>query len=155
MRRGFTLVELLVVVAIIGLLAGIAVVSVNAVRAKARDTKRVADIKQIQTALERRFSDTGMYPPTPANGSKLGTGAAQALTSVAAGWEQTATAGATVYLSGVPKDPQNMGEYVYTYMVVQGNEMRGYTITFRLEAGTGSFEKGNYTASQAGVVKTD
>lgn len=64
-RKAFTLVELLVVVAIIGLLAGIAVVSVNSVRAKARDVKRIADLKQfaklvaIYNAQNERLSFTG------------------------------------------------------------------------------------------------
>lgn len=50
-RKGFTLIELLVVIAIIGILAAMIVVSVSSYRAKARDTKRQADLKSIQTAL--------------------------------------------------------------------------------------------------------
>ncbi len=51
-KYGFTLVELLVVIAVIGLLSGIAVVSLNTSRAKARDAKRKADLKQIDTAIQ-------------------------------------------------------------------------------------------------------
>ena len=50
-KNGFTLIELLIVVAIIGLLAGIAVISVNSVRAKARDVKRIADLKQLVKSI--------------------------------------------------------------------------------------------------------
>ena len=46
-KKGFTLIELLVVIAIIGLLSSIAVVSLNGARAKARDAKRVSDVKQL------------------------------------------------------------------------------------------------------------
>ena len=56
-QKGFTLIELLVVIAIIGLLSTLAVVALNSARAKARDAKRVADIKQVQTALELFFND--------------------------------------------------------------------------------------------------
>ncbi|MEY4744976.1 MAG: hypothetical protein RL272_921, partial [Candidatus Parcubacteria bacterium] len=47
-NKGFTLIELLVVIAIIGLLSTLAVVALNSARQKSRDSKRVADIKQIQ-----------------------------------------------------------------------------------------------------------
>jgi len=49
---GFTLIELLVVIAIIGLLSTLAVVSLNNARAKARDARRVSDLKAVSTALE-------------------------------------------------------------------------------------------------------
>lgn len=48
---GFTLIELLVVIAIIGLLASIVMVSVNTARGKARDSRRLGDMKSIQLAL--------------------------------------------------------------------------------------------------------
>ncbi len=61
-KKAFTLIELLVVIAIIGILATIAVISLYNTRAKARDAKRVADIKQVQTALELFFNDMDRYP---------------------------------------------------------------------------------------------
>ncbi|NCN25919.1 prepilin-type N-terminal cleavage/methylation domain-containing protein, partial [Candidatus Falkowbacteria bacterium] len=51
MRKGFTLIELLVVIVIIGVLATLATVAVNGARTRARDSKRVSDLKQISTAL--------------------------------------------------------------------------------------------------------
>ena len=63
-NRGFTLVELLVVIAIIGLLSTLAVVALQGARVKSRDAKRVADIKQVQTALELFASERGIYPAT-------------------------------------------------------------------------------------------
>jgi len=51
-KKGFTLIELLVVIAIIGLLATLAVVSMSSARAKARDAKRISDIRQMSTIID-------------------------------------------------------------------------------------------------------
>ncbi|MEX2145036.1 MAG: type II secretion system protein [Candidatus Spechtbacterales bacterium] len=56
--KGFTLIELLVVIAIIGLLASIVLVSVQGPRVQARDTKRMADMRSLQTAMELCYSDS-------------------------------------------------------------------------------------------------
>ena len=62
-KSAFTLIELLVVIAIIGILSTLAVVALQNARSKARDSKRVADVKQIQTALELYFNDNGLGSP--------------------------------------------------------------------------------------------
>jgi prepilin-type N-terminal cleavage/methylation domain-containing protein len=60
-NKGFTLLELLVVIAIIGLLSTFAIVSLNSGREKARDTKRLSDMKNLQTAMEFYYDDEGDY----------------------------------------------------------------------------------------------
>ncbi len=70
-RLGFTLVEILVVVVIIGVLATLTTVSVNSVRSKARDTKRISDVRQIQLALEMYRDDNGKYPDSVVIGTPL------------------------------------------------------------------------------------
>ena len=61
-RKGFTLIELLVVIAIIGVLASVVLASLNTARRKSRDVRRVADIKQLQLALEMEFDKASSYP---------------------------------------------------------------------------------------------
>lgn len=60
--RGFTLIELLVVISIIGLMSGIVIVPVNSARAKARDVKRIAEIRELMIALELYHDSNGHYP---------------------------------------------------------------------------------------------
>lgn len=61
-NAGFTLIELLVVIAIIGLLASIGVFSVNNLRAKSRDSKRITDMNALMKAFELAKND-GLLPP--------------------------------------------------------------------------------------------
>jgi len=51
-----------VVIAIIGVLATLAVVALQQARQNARDSKRMADMKQVQTAMELFFNENGRYP---------------------------------------------------------------------------------------------
>ncbi len=60
-RRGFTLIELLVVISIIGVLASVVLASLNSARAKARDARRINDVRQIKLALELFYDKYGRY----------------------------------------------------------------------------------------------
>jgi len=63
-KKGFTLIELLVVIAIIGLLTTMSVLALQSSRARARDAKRLGDVKQMQTALDLYKHDANSYPAT-------------------------------------------------------------------------------------------
>jgi type II secretion system protein G len=89
-KAGFTLIELMVVIAIIGILASIVTVSLVSARAKGRDAKRIADIRTVQLALEQFYNDNGYYPTTLTN-----------------------TISPT-YISTVPTDPSTNAAYIYT-----------------------------------------
>jgi prepilin-type N-terminal cleavage/methylation domain-containing protein len=135
-QQGFTLVELLVVVAIIGMLASLSIVALGSARTKARDAARVASVKNIQTALELYYSDTGLYPSTVTPGSPLVTSS-------------------VTYLNSVPKNqtPWTGGacstgaEFAYAGSSTPGN----YKITFCLEAATGGLGNGWHTATPSGI----
>lgn len=60
--NGFTIVELLVVIVVIGILAAITIVSYSGVTAKARETKIVNIVKSYQTALQMYYTESGAYP---------------------------------------------------------------------------------------------
>ncbi|MDP3093945.1 MAG: type II secretion system protein [bacterium] len=65
---GFTLIELLVVLTIIGIIASVALVSMQSVRTKARDSRRLTDIRQSMLALELYYDDHLEYPEKGAVG---------------------------------------------------------------------------------------
>ena len=61
-QKGFTIVELLIVIVVIGILAAITIVAYNGIQTRARDAKRTADISSIQKAIELYKADNGIYP---------------------------------------------------------------------------------------------
>ena len=132
-KKGFTLIELLVVVAIIGLLATLSIVALNNARARSRDARRVADIKQIQTALELYYNDWQSYPTSISVGGTIASG--------------------TVYMAQVPRAPKPVdgsscgtwNEYVYN------GTAQTYTITYCLGNATGGIGAGLATATPAGI----
>lgn len=66
--KGFTLIELLVVIAIIGLLSSVIIAPIQSSRKKARDARRISDMKQMETALEFYYDEYGQYPDSDGAG---------------------------------------------------------------------------------------
>ena len=157
--RGFTLVELLVVIAIIGLLSTLAVVSLNSARGKARDAKRLADIRQVQTGLELYYQNaaTPGYPAGAslvlgaAAGAKLCDAGGTTIGFVATG---TTCTGSTL-MGSVPSAPTPfdapclVAQNAYTYN--QTGSGTGYTLTYCLGATTSNVSAGTHTATEAGI----
>jgi len=133
-QRGFTLIELLVVIAIIGLLSTLAVVALNNARQKARDARRVSDIKQVQTALELYYNDENGYPATGTADS---------------GDTLTGPTSGVTYMSIIPSNPAPGGT-AYAYLQT-GTGGSSYSLTYTLEGPTGGLITGLHTATPAGI----
>lgn len=101
-QRGFTLIELLVVIAIIGLLSSVVLASLNGARIKGRDARRLADVQQIQVALELYYGSQ-TSPSYPVYSSAQGTAATVLAALVTGG-----------YMPAIPDDPLG-GTYHYVY----------------------------------------
>lgn len=103
---GFTLVELIIVIAIIGILASIVLLGLNESRAKSRDVARVSDVQQIELALALYREQSGSYPV--------------ALSELS-----------PAFLPVVPTDPFSGDDYVYEFSTAEG-----FLLTTTLESRT-------------------
>lgn len=147
-QKGFTLIELLVVIAIIGLLSTLAVIALNNARSKARDARRVSDIKQIQSAMELYYNDSNQYPGTP-NGTTAVDIGDNCLSSD--GFAATCT-GSTIYMTKVPANPEpGAMDYEYVNTGAVSTSGRTYALRYELEGTTGGVTVGVNTATQAGL----
>lgn len=147
-KKGFTLVELLVVIAIIGLLSTLAVVALGSARAKARDARRISDVKQIQTALELYFGTNAEYPDA-ASAIVLGGASAEVLSD--AGFTAAAGSSGEEYMSQVPTQIAAGLTTLTDYTYIK-NSASDYTISFEIETDTAGLAGGVvHTASPGGI----
>ncbi len=137
-QKGFTLIELLVVIAIIALLSTLAVFSLSSARQKSRDAKRLADVKQIQTALELYYEDMKLYPSyNDVLGPVLDPYASMCLIKTDVGFDfgtNCSDGDPVTYMGFVPGDP---GNNTYAYQGVDGGE--NYELRFQLEGLTAGY----------------
>ncbi|MFZ1257866.1 MAG: prepilin-type N-terminal cleavage/methylation domain-containing protein [Candidatus Saccharimonas sp.] len=103
-RRGFTIIELVVVIVVIGILAVLVVVAYNGAQGRARDTQRRQDISNIAKAMELYYNDNGTYPVTGGSTTMGANWSASNDSSWATFESILKTAGA---IDKLPVDPQN------------------------------------------------
>lgn len=148
-RKGFTLIELLVVISIIGLIATIASVALKNAKIKSRDTKRLADMKQLHSAMELCLDANGGSYITPA----CCTVGANSRVFECTGGLQTSMPNIAKL-----KDPSNVAVTVgcagnnttpCEYTVLTPIATNAYTVRFFLEGPGGT--SGNKTLTQAGI----
>lgn len=72
-QKGFTIVELLIVIVVIGILAALVITTYNGIQQKGRNTERTTDLKALQSQLEAYFAVNGRYPTTTQLGSNSAT----------------------------------------------------------------------------------
>ena len=111
-------------------------------RAKARDARRVADVKQIQTALEMYYNEMGFYPSVKEFASK------------------SIKAGSSTFMTAIPEAPLPVdgtcldkdGSNKYTYKTDSlGKTSSTYTLTYCIGNNVGSISAGINTASEKGI----
>ncbi len=61
-QKGFTIVELLIVIVVIGILAALVITTYNGIQQKGRNTERQTDAKALQGQLEAYYAQNGQYP---------------------------------------------------------------------------------------------
>lgn len=134
-RKGFTLIEILIVVAIIGILASIAIVGLGPIQKRGRDARRISDLRSIQNGLELYFSKCGYYP-----GGAVAAGAACPAFAAAANYTAMVTAIKStpdIAIRAMPADPLSSNP-AYTYTYNTGGSGTAYVISATLEDTTNS-----------------
>jgi prepilin-type N-terminal cleavage/methylation domain-containing protein len=141
---GFSLVELLMVLLVIGLLSMTAIFSLNNSRKSSRDAQRVSDIGVIRSALEQYWITNASYPSTAVAGIDLGKATDNSTVLTSNGFQSTPTG--VTYLNKVPVGPKASEYYHYTSTI-----STGYAIRFTTELTTPYGVAGTYYAHSNGV----
>ncbi|KKQ98742.1 MAG: Type II secretion system protein G [Candidatus Woesebacteria bacterium GW2011_GWB1_39_12] len=102
-RAGFTIIELLIVMVIIAILAGLSIFAMGGARESARDARRKADLEQIRSGLELYKADCNVYP------ASLGT-------SLTGDGSTPSCLAANTYIQDVPTDPTSDAAYAYNQL---------------------------------------
>jgi len=129
--RGFTIIELLVVVTIIILLTGIIINSLAGARAKARDAQRVSDLGQLQLALALFVDRCGQYPTTLTLSNATGCPVTTPAITLGS------------FIGQIPTPPAGAGSTSYDYIFyTSGGLKSNYLLHTKLEKGNAAASKG-------------
>ncbi len=140
-QGGFTLLELLIVIVIIGILAVLIVPNLISGPQRGRDSQRKNHLRNIKVALETYYTDNNSYPT--AGGTSCVPSAAGCLGTVL-------TAGSPNYIKAVPNDPK--GGANYTYTPSPANCADGVCVSYELSA---TLENTKDKQAPNGIYKVD
>ena len=115
MKKGFTLIELMIVIAIMGILIAVGLNTFKTSQMRARDSRRKNDLRQIASALEYYYHDKTTYPSSDASGNMYACGAAA---TAKCDWGSTPMSNTdpnpdTIYMVKLPDDPSSGRNYRY------------------------------------------
>jgi len=133
-RRGFTLVELIITIALIGLVSAMFVSYNKGAQIKARDNQRKSDLQAISTYLERYYAENKHYPNNPSDTTRCTVygcfdDSLEPVVDPPIPWIDELT---SEYTDGIlPEDPKNTNDYYYTYSTVSPFDT--YILLTRLE----------------------
>jgi len=147
LKPGFTVLEILIVIAAFGLVVTLGVISLNSARARMRDAQRISDINVLRSGLNQFWLEKATYPVS--SGVNLGAPGTNTEVFTRDGFVGRADAKAPVYLDNVPVGP-NVGEY-YSY---KGNA-NGYAIRFQTERATALGNANVYYLHSTGIDLQD
>lgn len=143
--RGFSLLEVVIVVAVLGLIAGVATPRIQRRLAVARDARRLADIVKVREAIERFREDNGRWPAADTNAAY-------------GGWDVSLDGGfiselvRAGYLEGPARDPKDDATYHYRYYVYPAGAYGCASADTFYVLGLRAFETADYTARNHGDV---
>jgi type II secretion system protein G len=108
-KKGFTIIELIVSIVIIGILVTIMIVSYSGIQQRSRDSQRASDVTKIKIALEKYHADKGQYP------------AVCSADEVDCPADSLASALVTTYIASIPHDPRNAFDSATDYRYIRGS----------------------------------
>ncbi len=114
-QKGFTLIEILIVVAIIAILASIVIIGLGPTQQSGRDARRLADIRHMQAVLQLYYNKCGYYPGTAQATSTCGSYSNIVSGTAASTWTALSSTltGSNIGASTIPNDPTAGASYYY------------------------------------------
>lgn len=127
-KNAFTLIELIVVMAILAILMAIGTGAFTASMKKGRDNTRKANLRAITNALELYNMDKGKYPTGDSEGRIVGCGTdtSRVFCEVNGPFQDATPATPTMYMAQLPTDPQYPSKK-YFYVSATGAQYQIYT----------------------------
>ncbi|MFA6429125.1 MAG: prepilin-type N-terminal cleavage/methylation domain-containing protein [Patescibacteria group bacterium] len=146
--RGFTLLELLIVIAAFGLIVALGAMSLTSARARMRDAQRISDMNVMRSALNLYWLDKATYPINQ-EGVRLHEAGTGSDVFTSDGFVPAESAKPPVFLESVPVGPKSAEYYVY-----KGSE-NGYSIRFVTERDTTLGAANVYYLHSTGIDQED